>query len=64
MTRKCHVRFGGGTVEKRINCGSPPYLPYHEGECIVLRPVEEIETTPLAVRVRRNGNGVHASAGV
>jgi hypothetical protein len=29
MTRKCHVRFGGGTVEKRLNGGSPPYLPYH-----------------------------------
>lgn len=29
MTRKCHVRFGGGTVEKRNNCGSPLYLPYH-----------------------------------
>ena len=30
MTRKCHVRFGGGTVEKRLNGGSPPYLPYHD----------------------------------
>ncbi|CAG0969709.1 hypothetical protein PLCT2_01273 [Planctomycetaceae bacterium] len=30
MTRKCHVRFGGGTVEKRNNCGSPLYLPYHD----------------------------------
>lgn len=32
MTRKCHVRFGGGTVEKRLNGGSPPYLPYHHRE--------------------------------
>ncbi len=30
MTRKCHVRFGGGTVEKRTKCGSPLYLPYHD----------------------------------
>lgn len=30
MTRKRHVRFGGGTVEKRNSCGSPLYLPYHK----------------------------------
>jgi hypothetical protein len=30
MTRKCQVRFGGGTVEKRISCGSPLFLPYHD----------------------------------
>ena len=28
MNRKVHVQFGGGIVEKRINCGSPLYLPY------------------------------------
>ena len=27
MTRKCQVRFGGGTVEKRIKCGSPLSYP-------------------------------------
>jgi hypothetical protein len=32
-------------------------------DIIVSRPVEEIETVPLAVRAKRNGNGVHASAG-
>ncbi len=34
-----------------------------EGDTIVSRPVEEIETVPLALRAKRNGNGVHASAG-
>lgn len=28
--RKYHVRFEGGTVEKRLNGGSPLYLPYHD----------------------------------
>ena len=32
MNRKVHVQFGGGIVEKRINCGSPFYLPYHESQ--------------------------------
>ncbi len=35
----------------------------HEQDYIVSRPVEEIETVPLTVRAKRNGNGVHASAG-
>jgi hypothetical protein len=35
----------------------------HEGDTIVSRPLQEIETLPLAVRAKRNGNGVHASAG-
>ncbi len=35
----------------------------HEEDHIVSRPVQEIESIPLAVRTKRNGNGVHASAG-
>jgi hypothetical protein len=35
----------------------------HEGDTIVLRPVEEIESVPLGARAKRNGNGVHASVG-
>jgi hypothetical protein len=34
-----------------------------EEDYIVSRPVQEIETVPLAVQAKRNGNGVHASAG-
>jgi hypothetical protein len=35
----------------------------HEVDYIVARPVQEIESVPLAMRAKRNGNGVHASAG-
>jgi hypothetical protein len=34
-----------------------------EGDYIVSRPVQELDSVPLAVRAKRNGNGVHASAG-
>jgi hypothetical protein len=36
----------------------------HEEDFIVPRAAQEIETIPLAVRAKRNGNGIHASAGV
>jgi hypothetical protein len=35
----------------------------HQGDTLVSHSVQEIETAPLAVRAKRNGNGVHASAG-
>lgn len=35
----------------------------HDGDTIVSHPVLEIDTVPLAARAKRNGNGVHASAG-
>jgi hypothetical protein len=35
----------------------------HEGDSIVSRPVEETESIPLAVRTKRNGNGVYANVG-
>jgi hypothetical protein len=36
---------------------------YAEEDRIVSQPVPEIESIPLAVRAKRNGNGVHTSAG-
>ncbi len=29
MTRKCHVRFGGGTVEKCLSRQLATFLPYY-----------------------------------